>query len=105
MKLVSAPYTYGYKDKKLNKVKGKIKINKKHKGTHLIVYPFLTDDGLMEIYSYEHLLSSCYSSFWNDIVVLGIASNKDGAMELVVNMIQDIYDSDMDFDIKGFFGM
>lgn len=104
MKLVNAPYTYGYKDKKLNKVKEKIRINKKQKGTHLIVYPFL-GDGLMEIYSYEHLLSSSYRSFWNDIVVLGIASDKEGALELVVNIVQDIYDSDMDFDIKGFFGM
>ena len=33
------------------------------------------------------------------------ATDKEGALELVVNIVQDIYDSDMDFDIKGFFGM
>lgn len=104
MRLVDAPYTYGYKEKKLIKITHKIKNNKKHKGTQLIVYP-LMGDGLMEIYSFEQLLGKLYKPFLDDIVVLGIASDKNGAMELVVNIVQDIYDSDIDFDVKSFFGM
>ncbi len=105
MKLVDALYTYGYNDRKMKKVLQRIKENRKlSKRAQVIIYP-LIHDGLFEIYSYRHLLSPCYKSLLKDVVVLGVASDRAGADELVVNIVQDVYDSDIDFDIKRFFGL
>lgn len=105
MRLADAPYTYGYKDRKANKIKKKIQSNKKlSKKVCVIVKPFL-GDGLFEIYSYMHLLNGSYKSLMDDITVVGVAANRGFANTLIVDLVQDIYDSDVDFDVNKYFGL
>ena len=105
MKLVNSLYTYGFNDRKKKKVLDKLGSNKKlSKSICVVTYP-LFGDGLVEIYNYKHLLSKCYDKLRADIVVLGVASDRANADILVTDMIQDVYDSDVDFNIKNYFGI
>lgn len=102
MRFVDSLYTYGYKDKKIDKVIKKINKGSAIPGLHLIVLP-LVNDGILEIYVYNQLLQPFYKSIWDNICVVGIASNKGGAQELVQNIIQDMYDYNADLDVNNFF--
>ena len=104
MKVIDALYTYGYRDRKLDKVIKKMKHGDSMYGLHVIVLP-LCQDGMLEIYVYNQLLQPYYRSLGDDVCVLGVASDKAGAEELVLNIIQDMYDAGYEFDVKGFFGI
>ena len=104
MRFVDSLYTYGYKDKKVDKVIKKIKKGSIIHGLHLIVLP-IVNDGILEIYVYNQLLQPFYKYLWDDIYVVGIASNKDGARELIQKIIQDMYDFNDDLNVKNFFGI
>lgn len=97
-------YTYGYSEKKRNKVIKKINRQAKVKDLHVIVLP-LFDDGLLEIYPFDQLLQPFYKDMTDNIKIVGIAKGKDGATALVQDIIQQIYDSGCDFDVNKFFEM
>lgn len=100
----SALYTYGYKEKKRNKIIKKMVQGDKVKDLHVVVLP-LMGDGLLEIYPYNQLLQPFYKSLQDEVKVVGIANSKGAATSLIVDMIQDIYDSDLEFDVHKFFEM
>lgn len=104
MRVIDALYTYGYRDKKLDKIVKKIKRGASVSGLYVIVFPLLKD-GILEIYVYNQLLQPYYRSLGDAVCVLGVASDKSGAEELVLNMVQDVYDAGYEFDVKGFLGI
>lgn len=101
MKVIDALYTYGLRDKKLDKVMKKVKRGSKVRGLNVVVLP-LFNDGIMEIYVYNQLLQPFYKSLGDDICIIGAAPDRDGAQELVLNIVQDMYDAGYEFDVRGF---
>ena len=101
MQIIKEVYTYGFKEKKLDKIIKKVKKGKKVWGLHLVVLP-LFQDGLMEIYRYDQLLQPFYRSMSEKICVIGLAKNKAFAQNIVVDVIQGMCDAGVDFDVKGF---
>ena len=101
MKVIDSLYVKGIKDKKINKFVSKIKNNKIVNGIYVITLPIF-DDGILEIYSYLQFKQKFYSKFYDDIVVVGIAKNKEDADMLVLDIVQQLYDADCGFDIRRF---
>lgn len=91
MNISDALYTYGIKDKKLDRILKKIARGKRINKLYVIVLP-LVRDGLLEIYVYNQLLQPFYKRFTDDIHVVGVSLGKEGAEELVLQMVQDMYD-------------
>lgn len=105
MNISDALYTYGIKDRKCDRILKRISKGKRVHNLYVIVLP-LMHDGLLEIYVYNQLLQPLYRSVGDQIHVLGIAMNKGDAEELVLQMVQDMYDAgdgkslDTDFFIR-----
>lgn len=91
MNISDALYTYGIKDKKLDRILRKIARGKRMRRLYVVVLP-LVRDGLLEIYVYNQLLQPFYKRFTDSIHVVGVALDKAGAEELVLRMVQDMYD-------------
>ncbi|MGN0436779.1 MAG: hypothetical protein ACI4D8_09150 [Wujia sp.] len=104
MKVNDALYTYGIKDKKLKKAVKRMRRGERINKLHAVVLPVF-GDGLLEIYEYNQLLQPFYKSLEDEIHVVGIAMSKGEAINLVTDMVQDIYDSDCDFDVQRFFNV
>ncbi len=102
MNISDALYTYGIRDRKLDKILKRISKGKRVHNLYVIVLP-LGRDGLLEIYVYNQLLQPFYRPVVDQIHVLGVALSKEDAEELVLQMVQDMYDAgdgnslDMDF--------
>lgn len=92
MNVSDALYTYGIKDRKLDRILKRISKGKRVRNLYVIVLP-LVQDGLLEIYVYNQLLQPFYKSVINQIHVLGVALSKGDAEELVLQMVQDMYDA------------
>lgn len=68
--------------------------NRRHKpvrNLYVIVLPLL-QDGLLEIYPYNQLLQKPYRKLDSRIRVVGFARGKEVAEQLVLQIIQDMYD-------------
>lgn len=104
MKVIDALYTYGLSDKQLDKVIKKIRHGDRVRNLHVIVLPLL-NDGILEIYVYDQLLQPFYKSIGDDVCIVGASSDREGAQELILNIVQDMYDAGYDFDVKGFLGI
>lgn len=118
MKVSDSVYTYDLSNRKKKKILHKIKYSKKIRKLFVVVLPIngpCSSDGLLEIYEYKQLLQPFYKKMSDDIFVVGLSKEKGGALEIVQNIIQDMYDSatnveeyDLDvprdiFDVKHFF--
>ncbi|MCI5622678.1 hypothetical protein [Anaerostipes sp.] len=57
--------------------------------------------GILEIYSYEDLISPLYESC--DIIIVGLAAGKDDAIVLLRRMVDDMFHSGMINDVGKFF--
>ncbi len=111
MKVIEGLYSNGFDSKTLDKNIKKVKRNKSVKDIYVVTMP-LFGDGLLEIYSYKQLLQPYYKKRSEEITVIGIAQDKEGAQEIIVNLIQAIYDSkaknqdvrpeEVNFDVKDF---
>lgn len=97
-------YTYGYSEKKRNKILKKMQKNKKVKDLHVVVLPVF-QDGLLEIYPFNQLLQPFYLKHLNDVKVIGISKGKDGAVNLVQDIITHVYEAECEFDVCKFFNM
>ncbi len=104
MKVVDAPYVQGFKERKKEKIVKKIRHKRKVDNVYVVTLPLITD-GIMDIYEYKHLFQKFYKKASDEIYILGIAKTKSDANEVVRDIVQDMYDSDIDFDVKKFFGI
>lgn len=104
MRVLDALYTYGIPEKKQNRIISRINKCKKNKNIYVVCLP-LADDGILEIYPYKTLLQPYYQQEGKDISIVGISFNKDGAMRIVQEIVQDIYDATkgQSFDARSFF--
>ena len=104
MQIIDKLYTYGMSDKKLDKIISKIKKGKVIPNLCLITLP-LFQDGILEIYDYNQLLQPYYKSRDKDVTVIGITKSKGDANEVVLALVQEMYDAGIDFDVKEYLGI
>lgn len=104
MKVVDTLYTYGFEEKEAKLLAKKLKYNDKKLKLYIVCLPIF-NHGIMEIYDYRQFAQPFYKKIKKDITVLGIASDKVGAEEIVLSITQDLYDACQDFDVKKFFGI
>ena len=97
MRVLDALYTYGIPEKKQNRIISRINKCKQNNN--------LSEDGILEIYPYKTLLQPYYRKSGKDISIVGISKNKDGAMKIVQEIVQDVYDATegKSLDIRSFF--
>ncbi len=84
-------YTYNLTERKRARIKKRIQRHKTARNLYVIVLP-LIQDGLLEIYPYNQLLQKPYRKIDSKIQVVGFARGKEAAEQLVVQIIQDMYD-------------
>lgn len=104
LRVLDALYTYGIPEKKQKRIISRINKNKKNKSIYVVCLP-ISDDGILEIYPYKTLLQPYYQRSDKDISIVGISFNKDGAMKIVQEIVQDIYDATegASLDARSFF--
>ena len=84
-------YTYNLTERKQIRIKKRIRRHKPVRNLYVIVLP-LVQDGLIEIYPYNQLLQKPYRKLDSRIQVVGFARGKEVAEQLVLQIIQDMYD-------------
>lgn len=84
-------YTYNLTERKLARIRKRIRRHKPVRNLYVIVLPLL-QDGLLEIYPYNQLLQKPYRKLDSRIWVVGFARGKEVAEQLVLQIIQDMYD-------------
>ncbi len=104
MKVIKTLYTYGLSERKINTALKKMQKGKLVKDLHVVTLP-LFDDGILEIYKYDQLLQPFYKNLSNDICVIGLAADRATARELVLQLVQNMYDAGFLTDVKGFLGI
>ena len=104
MKVIDSLYTYGLSERKINTALKRMQKGKIVKDLHVVTLP-LFDDGILEIYKYDQLLQPFYKSIGDDICIIGLAADKSMAEELVLEIVQNIYDAGFLTDVKGFLGI
>lgn len=84
-------YTYNLTERKQARIRKRIRQHKPVRNLYVIVLPLL-QDGLLEIYPYNQLLQKPYRKLDSRIRVVGFARGKEVAEQLVLQIIQDMYD-------------
>lgn len=104
LRVLDALYTYGIPEKKKNRIISRINKCKQNNNLFVVCLP-LSEDGILEIYPYKTLLQPYYRKSGKDISIVGISKNKDGAMKIVQEIVQDVYDATegKSLDIRSFF--
>ena len=84
-------YTYNLTERKQIRIKKRIRRHKPVRNLYVIVLPLL-QDGLLEIYPYNQVLQKPFRKLDSRIQVVGFARGKEVAEQLVLQIIQDMYD-------------
>lgn len=95
-------YTDIESDRKFNKVYNKITRLSPAKDIFIVTLP-IYKHGLFEIYKYDEMLQHYYRTVDDKIFIMGIASSKAKAKELVTDMINDMITLHFPLDSKAYF--
>lgn len=98
MRFIDNLYCSGYTNKEIDSLKKKINKSKSISKLYLITLPIF-DDGILEIYEYQQLLTKFYKDSTKDIVVIGFAHNYDEAKDAIVSIIDNMYKETGKIDI------
>lgn len=95
-------YSDGISDRKLAAIKKKVAYRSPKLRLFLITLP-LGGQGIMEVYWYPELLQKVYRKMKVELVVVGVARDRDSAFELVEHIISDIGVQEDGISVKRFF--
>lgn len=95
-------YTDIVSDKKFNKTYNKVRRLSPMKDIFLVTLP-VYGHGLYEIYKYEEMLQHYYRTIDDKIFVMGIATSKAKAAELVTDIINDMSLMNFPLDSKAYY--
>lgn len=93
-------YTDSYTNKKIKKIRRKVERNVAQLGIYLIVLSPNPKEQL-ELVDTMNLLQKNYPK--QTLEVIGIASNRNSAMNLVVSIVDDVYKMDPNCNLKAYF--
>lgn len=86
---------------KVKSIKRKITKGRPIFGLYVVTLP-LESYGLLEIYSYNTLLQPHYQNEKNQIVIVGLMESQEDAIDMVTNLIGEMYTNTQGFDVKGY---
>lgn len=97
-------YSEAVSEKNFKKLLRRVALKRPVKGLYVITLP-LMNHGLMEIYDYNELLQPYYRKKKEKINILGISASKEGAKQLVADILEDVYNKMGSADINKYFGL
>lgn len=89
-------------DKKCGTVKWKLRTGRPQPFIYIIA--LARNNDLLEIYHSGMLKQSYYKKKQNAPYIVGIAAGYGGAVDLVIDIIQDVFRETGSYDVKTFFG-
>lgn len=95
-------YTEGISDKKLKAYCKKIEKGSLKLKLFLVTLP-IGNQGVLEIYWYPELLQPIYQNMNEQLTVVGIASNRDDACEIIMKIVEDVKMVDDSISIRDYF--
>lgn len=95
-------YSEGISDRKLTSYKKKLKKKSPKLDLFLVTLP-LGNEGLLEVYWYPELLQKHYLRMEQELVVVGIATDRDMAFHLVEQIVSDAGVENGNIPIKDYF--
>lgn len=95
-------YSNDISERKLNSIKKKVAGKSPKLNLYLITLP-LGNQGILEIYWYPELLQKVYQKLADDIIVVGVAFDRDTAFELVEQIVLEASLKGENIPIKEFF--
>ncbi len=95
-------YSEGISDRKLASIQKKIKKKFPKLDLFLVTLP-LGAEGLLEVYWYPELLQKYYQSMHVELMVVGIATERDAAFHLIEQIVLDAGCENGEIPIKDYF--
>lgn len=95
-------YSDDISDRKLFDIKKKVALRSPKLKLYLVTLP-LGNQGILEIYWYPELLQKMYRKMTCELVVVGVAYNRDTAFQLVSQIIAEIGVQEARIPVKDFF--
>lgn len=92
-----------FSDRKLASIKKKIQKKSPKLNLFLVTLP-IGRQGILEVYWYTELLQSFYQKLDKEVVVVGLAADREEAFSLIETIITDIGLHDGKIPINEFFG-
>ncbi len=103
MRISESYYAGGINKRKLPKIYKSVSKNEPEKGIHVVILP-VYGKNLLEIYDYGKLLEIMQKAEIPDVCVVGIAKDYDCALDLVTEIVQDVYnEKGKDFPMREYF--
>lgn len=95
-------YSDDISDRKLRSIKKKVAMRSPKLKLYLVTLP-LGSQGILEVYWYPELLQKVYRNMKSELVVVGVANDRDAAFELVRQIISEISIQEAYVPVKEFF--
>lgn len=95
-------YSEGISDRKLASFKRKVKKKSPKLNLFLVTLP-LGDEGLLEIYWYPELLQTYYKNMDVELLVVGMATTRDVAFNLIEQIVLDVGVREGKIPVKDYF--
>lgn len=95
-------YSEGITDRKLASFKKKIKKKSLKLDLFLVTLP-LGKEGVLEVYWYPELLQRYYQSMNAELIVVGMAKNRDEAFHVIEQIVLDVGMEDGILPVKDYF--
>ncbi|MDE6433479.1 MAG: hypothetical protein K2L07_04550 [Lachnospiraceae bacterium] len=95
-------YSDDISDRKLRSIKKKVAMRSTKLKLYLVTLP-LGKQGILEVYWYPELLQKVYRNMKSELVVVGVANDRDAAFELVRQIISEISIQEAYVPVKEFF--
>ncbi|MDO5156716.1 MAG: hypothetical protein Q4D51_12200 [Eubacteriales bacterium] len=96
-------YKDGMSNRKIRTIQRIVKKGKVPFPVFLITLP-IGKQGILEVYWYPELMQTAYKKMETELVVVGIATQRAQAFELISLMISDAVADNNDISVKEFFG-
>lgn len=95
-------YSDDISDRKLGFIKKKVALRSPKLNLYLVTLP-LGSQGILEVYWYPELLQKAYRKMTGELVVVGVAYDRDTAFELVWQIVSEIGVQEAHVPVKEFF--
>lgn len=104
IKVIKNVYTGEMEEKSFKKMLRKIQLKRPVMSIYVITQP-IENHGLLEIYNYNELLQPYYRKKKGTVWVVGIASSREAAVQVVADMMEDMMQKLGKIDINEYLGV
>ena len=104
IKVIKNIYTGEMEEKSFKKMLRKIQLKRPVMGIYVITQP-IENHGLLEIYNYNELLQPYYRNKKGTVLVVGVASSREAAAQVVADMMEDMMQQLGRIDVNEYLGV